>query len=904
MVAAQDPDKNSTPPTEAEYLRRRAEILLDELADDADDSPAHQDISSLLHELHVHQIELEMQNEQLRDDQRELDEQRAKWSDLFELAPVGYLALNAEGIVCDANLTAIHLLGLEQQSPVGQSFDAFVFPKDRDTYYLHVRALEKSGGPRSCELRLYRLLNTVAGEIRDAGQRHFWARLESRLTPAAHDETLTSLVTFTDISERKQAEAALSRSEQRYRSILGSSPDGVSITDLEGRVLMVSPAALKMFGFAREDEMVGRPIGDFAAPEDRESAAAGMARMLEGVLEGPTEYRALCADGSTFHADVNSEFIRDADGQPTGMVFTVRDITERKRQDDELRLSAERRQTILQTAMDGFWLLDMEGHLLEVNEAYCGMSGYDEQELLGMRIADLEAREATEDTASHMQKVITEGADRFESRHRRKDGSVFDIEISVQYQPADEGRMSAFLRDITERNRAEAALHDLSWRMESVIAGSHVGTWEWNVQTGETVFSERWAEIVGYTLEELTPISIKTWEALADPDDLGRSDELLERHFAGELPYYNFESRMKHKDGHWIWVADRGRVITRTDDGKPLMMAGTHADITERKNAEVALAESAASHLAILRTAMDGFWLVDTEGRLLEVNEAYCRESGYSEQELLTMNIADLVAPGTIEDIAPRIQRAVAEGGLRFEARPRRKDGSFFDAEVSVQYQSADGGRVASFIHDITERKQSEKALSRALSSIIDVVSQVVETRDPYTAGHQRRVSQVAVAIAQEMGMAAEQIEEIRIAALIHDVGKMSVPAEILSKPGQLSPMEFGLIKGHAEASYRIIVSANMEGPVAEIVYQHHERCDGTGYPRGLEADELLAESKVLMVADVVEAMVSHRPYRAALGIDAALAEIERGAGTVYDAAVAGSCLRIFQENGFAFSEV
>ena len=153
------------------------------------------------------------------------------------------------------------------------------------------------------------------------------------------------------------------------------------------------------------------------------------------------------------------------------------------------------------------------------------------------------------------------------------------------------------------------------------------------------------------------------------------------------------------------------------------------------------------------------------------------------------------------------------------------------------------------------------------------------------------------------MGTAGEQTEEIRIAGLLHDVGKMSIPAEILSKPGKLLAIEYELIKAHSEAGYRIIASADMEGNVAEIVYQHHERCDGSGYPRGLEGDALLLESKVLMVADVVEAMVSHRPYRPALGHAAALAEIERGAGSLYDPRVVESCLRVFRETEFAFAE-
>ena len=242
-----------------------------------------------------------------------------------------------------------------------------------------------------------------------------------------------------------------------------------------------------------------------------------------------------------------------------------------------------------------------------------------------------------------------------------------------------------------------------------------------------------------------------------------------------------------------------------------------------------------------------------------------------------------------------------------------------------VEYHQ-DGHPLAMFgiIQDITARKQSElelelrgarlevlveeredhlDRLARSLTSVIQVVSEVVEIRDPHTAGHQRRVSELSAAIGQEMGMPAEEVEEIRVAALLHDVGKMSVPAEILSKPGQLSTLEFEIIKGHAEAGYRILTSANIEGTVAEIVYQHQERCDGSGYPRGLREDELLVGTKVIMVADVVEAMSSHRPYRPAMGMEVALAEIARGQGQQYDDTVSQACMRVF-EKGFTFSEL
>jgi len=197
--------------------------------------------------------------------------------------------------------------------------------------------------------------------------------------------------------------------------------------------------------------------------------------------------------------------------------------------------------------------------------------------------------------------------------------------------------------------------------------------------------------------------------------------------------------------------------------------------------------------------------------------------------------------------------------------------------------------------------RQTER-IGRTLTSVIDIAGNIGEMRDPYTAGHQRRVAELATRIAQELGMPDHEVADIRVAALLHDMGKAGVPAEILVKPGVLSPVELELIKAHAEAGYQLAVSANLEEPIPELIYQHHERCDGSGYPRGLVGDQILSGAKILAVADVVEAMMSHRPYRPALGIEAALAEIERGTGCLYDAEVCKACVALFRGGHFEFS--
>jgi HD-GYP domain-containing protein (c-di-GMP phosphodiesterase class II) len=171
--------------------------------------------------------------------------------------------------------------------------------------------------------------------------------------------------------------------------------------------------------------------------------------------------------------------------------------------------------------------------------------------------------------------------------------------------------------------------------------------------------------------------------------------------------------------------------------------------------------------------------------------------------------------------------------------------------------------------------------------------------RDPYTAGHQIRSADLARAIATEMGLPQEEIDGIRIAGSIHDIGKLSIPAEILSKPTKLNDLEFSLVKKHAQSGYEMLKDLESPWPLAEIVFQHHERINGSGYPRNLKGNEILIEARIMAVADVVEAMASHRPYRPTLGIEAALEEIEKNKGVLYDDTVADACLRLFREKGY-----
>ncbi len=246
--------------------------------------------------------------------------------------------------------------------------------------------------------------------------------------------------------------------------------------------------------------------------------------------------------------------------------------------------------------------------------------------------------------------------------------------------------------------------------------------------------------------------------------------------------------------------------------------------------------------------------------------------------------------------------RGFEVGALDFVTKPYQRDELLARVHTHLELN-----RLRNHLGDLVdertvELRDSERKLRANLLDSITALAAVVEMRDPYTAGHQRRVAQLAVAIARELKLPDEQIEGIHLASVVHDVGKVRVPAEILTKPGKLTENEFAIIKEHAQNGFEILKTIDFPWAISTIVQQHHERLDGSGYPQHLTSTQILLESKIVAVADVVESMTSHRPYRAGLGLDAALAEIERNKNLLFDPLVVEACVRIFREQDFHFT--
>ena len=350
--------------------------------------------------------------------------------------------------------------------------------------------------------------------------------------------------------------------------------------------------------------------------------------------------------------------------------------------------------------------------------------------------------------------------------------------------------------------------------------------------------------------------------------------------------------------------------------------AATESLTSKRKRRRVgrAVFDSEERYRLIAERAADAMWTVDMNMRPTYISPSITHLLGYSVQEAMAKPMQEIFTTVSFKLTTELLkdELGIENKEQKDPARSRtleleliRKDGSLVPVEVKYTFLRDAQARpveVLAIARDISERKQAQEEtkqnterLIRAMEHAIQAMTIVVEMRDPHTAGHQQRATQLACAIAKEIGLSKERIGGLRLAGLIHDIGKVRVPAEILMNPDGLSEPEFMMIKAHPRLGYEILKTIDFPWPVAKIVLQHHERMDGSGYPSGLSGEDIIMEARILAVADVVDAMASHRPYRAAPGINKALGEISQNKGVLYDSKAVDACLTLFRNKKFEF---
>ena len=458
-------------------------------------------------------------------------------------------------------------------------------------------------------------------------------------------------------------------------------------------------------------------------------------------------------------------------------------------------------------------------------------------------------------------------------------------------------------RDITDRKLTEDALRESEEKFRKILEDMEDVYFEVDITGMITFVNPSSCKKSGYTKEELLGMSFKQ---ISVPDGIGQVmkyfGEIFQTGQTGKPFIWNLKKK-NGEEGFFEVVAS----LIRDNQGNPRGFKGIGRDITERRKAEEALQRESNFSRAALDSLTALFYMYDDQGRFIRWNEYFTAVTGYSGEELARMTPLDVVVESERVSLKKTMEKVLSTKHVSAELSILCKDGSVkphFLTGNLIEFENKQC--VIGMGIDITERIKTETKLQQTLESLrkavgttIQVLVSAVEARDPYTAGHQSRVAHLACAIASEMGLAQDKIEGIRLAGSIHDIGKLSVPAEILTRPSKLTNIEFSMIKEHAQNGYEMLKHVESSWPLAEIVYQHHERINGSGYPRNLKGDEIIIEARIMAVADVVEAMASHRPYRPSLGLDAALEEIEKNRGILYEEAIAMACLKLFREKRY-----
>jgi PAS domain S-box-containing protein/putative nucleotidyltransferase with HDIG domain len=552
-------------------------------------------------------------------------------------------------------------------------------------------------------------------------------------------------------------------------------------------------------------------------------------------------------------------------------------------------------------------------HWLRFNDRLCEILGYRRDELAQMTWAEVTHPADLDADVAEFDRVIAGASEGYsmEKRYLRKDGAVVHAFIDVRCLRRADRSIETFVAlvdDITEEKLARKALEESEARWQRVIEEAPFPMIVHDEAGTVHALSRAWVELSGYDRGELP--TIEAWLIRAYHDEEARQQ--VRRQIKG---LYAEPDRVNEgiytitaADGtrrNWMFSSmSLGRV-----GGGPRMAVAMAADVTEREKLLEEIRSSAEIYRQMFEANPSCMLVWDAETRMiLAANRASCEFFGWPQEALQSMHMEELRPPDEVEAFRARaltLRRNHLNrlGVLRFWTRDRQT------VRLEVSNHSitfADRPAWLSMGIDVEERERARaerdlyvERVERATQGALSVVSTMVELRDPYTAGHERRVGELAAAIAGEMGLPAALQQALRMCGAVHDVGKIAVPAEILSKPGRLNAAEQQIVQQHAEQGFNILRGVDFPWPLAEVARQHHERLDGSGYPRGLQGEQILLEARIIAVADVVESMASHRPYRPAIGIDLALAEIEAGRGSRYDVAAVDACLCLFRERGY-----
>jgi PAS domain S-box-containing protein/putative nucleotidyltransferase with HDIG domain len=753
-------------------------------------------------------------------------------------------------------------------------------------------------------------------------------------------------VVFHDITENKKAEEELRQREKNFSTLVENAPDMIVRFNLDLQHIYCNAAVEHQFGVPVH-RFIGKTFLEIdGPPEQLKSMHQLLKKALEAGEEQQTEQSFLLPSGQKyFQTRIVPE--RDEKGRIESLLAVTRDITKLKQAQDALRTSEVRYRLLVENANEVI-LVAQDGMLKFVNRMAVELMGYSEQELTSRPFPEfIHPDDRGMVVERHLRRLKGDVSQpRYAFRLVTRDGSIKWVEIDAVLIDW-EGRPATlnFLNDITERKQAEDALRDSEEKYRTLFTTSSDAIMLIEPLSGKFTAGNQTTMAMFGLKNDYDFLSFGPWDFSPErqPDGRASAEKAKEMNEIAMCDGSNFfEWAHKRLNGEEFSANVR---LTRMVLDKKTILQATVRDITEHKQAELLILIQRDLALAISFSHQLDKALPQCLDTMLLLSEMDCGRIYLIDQDSGDLNLIchRNLSPAFIKSVShykadsahvrlvlqgkpiftrysefdlPLSEVRKAEKLLAFVILPlifenrvigclnlaskKLEDVSEINRKVLKSAATLMGEGITR-LQTEEELKLSYEKLQKAIKSTIQAIALILEKRDPYTAGHQKRMTKLACAIAEEISLPKDKIEGLYIAGIIHDIGKINVPTEILSKPGRLSEIEFSLIKTHPQVGSDILKEMELPEEVSLIVLQHHERMDGSGYPSGLSGKDIILEARILAVADVVEAMASHRPYRPALGLDKALEEITKNKGKLYDPEVVDVCLKLFKEKRFKF---
>jgi PAS domain S-box-containing protein/putative nucleotidyltransferase with HDIG domain len=736
----------------------------------------------------------------------------------------------------------------------------------------------------------------VLGIVRDISMHK---SLKRRLERANHDLKLKADELSKEYDKRVRVEKKLQERSEKYKDLFDNYPDGVAVLDVGGTVTSCNKALENLIGY-KKDGIIGKHFTKlkFFSAKDIPRYMKMYSAILNCRKVKPFKMTMINKDGKRLITEAQVGSIKKGN-KLSEIQIVIRGITQNVKDRKELEESKERYRILSEATTDGIFIHD-KFKVIDTNKNLAKMFGMEVSEGIGKNLFDFVT---TETKAKALKNILVKNHKPYKGEAVRKDGSKFPVEIYAKNIPF-KGKKARIVsvRDLTPYMKAEEEIERLSkFPSENPNPVGRIGF------DGKILYGNKACKI-----------KLKEWNCCIG----GQAPDPINNILKEMVKRKSFKPQTLELD-----IEDKSFEFIIT----PIKEAGyvnVYAkDITERKKTREELVRSEKQLSAVFNNNPVLLVLLDENRQIVNANIAASNLAGSGIEEIVGVRGGEAFGClNSLDDpkgcgfgpncnncnIRNTVMDTFRTGKYHNKVKavlPVKVDGKEKVLNLLVNTVPIDIGEkrlILVALDDITELTENEsklkasyRKLQKTLKDTIDTLAIIIETRDPYTYGHQKNVALLAAAIAEEMGLDEDRIEAVNTAGKIHDIGKISVPASILVKPGKITDIEFNLIKTHPQTGYDMIKNIEFPWPLADIILQHHERLDGSGYPNGLKGEDIMLEAKILAVADVVEAISSHRPYRPALGIDKAIEEIVRNRGLLYDPKVVDTCRKVLFEKDF-----